>query len=351
MDNVNSQSQHSDHFPNDSLAADWDVVHEIVESRRQLNHPPTITHIKGHQDKHKSYEQLSLPAQLNVDADALADSYMIHHQDQHRKAPLLPHSGCLLHLPEGTITNQLKRELVIAKRGPPLRTLLRNKFQWTPEVEATIDWSLHGHAIRNTRHKSTFIKFIFGYLPVGWRVHKHDPKYSETCASCKHMEPKVETIVHLHECPSESRTKWRRVIQQQVRVSLEQWHTHPDLLSFFLRCLATAVDNDPPPQATDTNPLFHSALQEQAAIGWPQLLQGRWSKQWQLIHMNTHTTPNHSKKKPNHWSNAILKTLWEQWFDMWDTRNKDRHGHDAASVAAAEREQLQREVTQLYGSY
>ena len=238
----------------------------------------------------------------------------MHHHDQHRKAPLLPHRGCLLQLPEGTVTNQLKRELVIAKRGPPLRALLRNKFHWTPEVEATTDWNLHDQAIRNTRQKFTFIKFFFGYLPVGWRVNKYDPKYSETCASCKHLEPTVETIAHLQDCLSESRTKWRCVIQQQVSVSLEQWHTHPDLLSFFLRCFATAVDKDPPPQLTDTNPLFHGALQEQAAIGWPQLLQGRWSKQWQSIHLKTHTTPVHSKKKPEHWSNAILKTAWENWF-------------------------------------
>jgi hypothetical protein len=62
VDNVNSMAKHPDHFANDSLAADWDVVHEIVESRRQLAHPPSITHIKGHQDRDKPHEQLSLPA-------------------------------------------------------------------------------------------------------------------------------------------------------------------------------------------------------------------------------------------------------------------------------------------------
>jgi hypothetical protein len=139
------------------------------------------------------------------------------------------------------------------------------------------------------------------------------------------------------------------VIQQQVCVSLEQWHTHPDFLSFILRCFATAVDKAPPPQLTDTNPLFHSGLQEQATISWPQLLQGRWSKQWQSIHLQTHTTPANSKKKLDHWSHTIIKTVWEHWFDMWENRNKDQHGHDAATRAAAEREQLQCEITQLYG--
>jgi hypothetical protein len=46
VDNVNSMAKHPNHFANDSLVADWDVVvHERVESRHQLVHPASITHI------------------------------------------------------------------------------------------------------------------------------------------------------------------------------------------------------------------------------------------------------------------------------------------------------------------
>eukprot|EP00957_Ditylum_brightwellii_P177103 13491740-Ditylum_brightwellii.AAC.1 len=39
------------------------------------NFVPTILHIHGHQDKHRKYNELSLPAKLNVDADLLAVEY------------------------------------------------------------------------------------------------------------------------------------------------------------------------------------------------------------------------------------------------------------------------------------
>eukprot|EP00957_Ditylum_brightwellii_P086867 6611689-Ditylum_brightwellii.AAC.1 len=32
---------------------------------------PTFEHVKGHQDKKKNYEDLLLPAKINVDADML----------------------------------------------------------------------------------------------------------------------------------------------------------------------------------------------------------------------------------------------------------------------------------------
>eukprot|EP00957_Ditylum_brightwellii_P106512 8126487-Ditylum_brightwellii.AAC.1 len=36
---------------------------------------PKIQHIQGHQDKHKKYDELSLSAKLNVDADLLVVEY------------------------------------------------------------------------------------------------------------------------------------------------------------------------------------------------------------------------------------------------------------------------------------
>jgi hypothetical protein len=36
---------------------------------RALGRPSTFAHVKGHQDDHHDYEDLSLEARLNVDAD------------------------------------------------------------------------------------------------------------------------------------------------------------------------------------------------------------------------------------------------------------------------------------------
>ena len=124
-----------------------------------------------------------------------------------------------------------------------------------------------------------------------------------------------------------------------------QHHTRDDLLDFMLRCLTTVIDKAPPSTTEKTPPQFHQVLKEQTLIGWPQLLHGHW----QQLHLQSHTTPPNSKQKPAQWSKAILKTMWQQWHDMWIDRCKDRHGHNTETKAAAEREQLQRKVTQLYG--
>ena len=60
-----------------SLAPDWDIVNEIEITCEQLQiqHPPTIQHVKGHQDREKEYHELDLISQLNVDADSAAGKF------------------------------------------------------------------------------------------------------------------------------------------------------------------------------------------------------------------------------------------------------------------------------------
>ncbi len=62
-------------FPNIMLISDWDITHEIVHSLRQLQTPPTLNHVKGHQDNLLPYCAVPLDAQLNVDADAAATKF------------------------------------------------------------------------------------------------------------------------------------------------------------------------------------------------------------------------------------------------------------------------------------
>jgi hypothetical protein len=49
-----------------------------------------VDHVKGHQDDKVSYDELSLPAQLNVDADALATNALFYYPTPCKHIPLLP---------------------------------------------------------------------------------------------------------------------------------------------------------------------------------------------------------------------------------------------------------------------
>eukprot|EP00957_Ditylum_brightwellii_P084101 6393749-Ditylum_brightwellii.AAC.1 len=55
-----------------TLDPDWDTIAQIVPIINEPNLHAELKHVKGCQDKNKLYEELSLPAQLNIDVDAQA---------------------------------------------------------------------------------------------------------------------------------------------------------------------------------------------------------------------------------------------------------------------------------------
>ena len=60
------------------LRSEWDILTEIKHTLQKLKVDGTviqISWIKGHQDRKIDYDELSPSAQLNVDADAIAETF------------------------------------------------------------------------------------------------------------------------------------------------------------------------------------------------------------------------------------------------------------------------------------
>ena len=81
VNKTNFHSEHTTPNPNSTMESDWDIIAEIWNTIHEGNLSETISfvHIKGHADKEKKYEELSLLQQLNVDADHLAGAYINMH--------------------------------------------------------------------------------------------------------------------------------------------------------------------------------------------------------------------------------------------------------------------------------
>jgi len=61
---------------NTTLDPDWDILNEVRWAMQKSGlRSRKIEHIKGHQDRKKGYNELTLKAQLNVDADQLASKF------------------------------------------------------------------------------------------------------------------------------------------------------------------------------------------------------------------------------------------------------------------------------------
>ena len=54
------------------LHSEWDIVSSNHTIHNAFQWMPQLFHVKGHQDRHIPWEDLDLPSQMNIEADALA---------------------------------------------------------------------------------------------------------------------------------------------------------------------------------------------------------------------------------------------------------------------------------------
>jgi hypothetical protein len=172
--------------PSLSLAPDWDIISEIELACKQLQiqHPSTIQHVKGHQDREKKYHEMDLISQLNVNSDSAAGRFQEIFSAIRPIVHRMPNNSAQLHLPRGTFNSKYKQQIRYADSAPALLDHMRNKYDWTVETTDKIDWTAHGQAIhRSFDQKTHNTKFVHDILPTNHRVHRYDKTRSTKCLS------------------------------------------------------------------------------------------------------------------------------------------------------------------------
>ena len=79
---------------------------------------------------------------------------------------------------------------------------------------------------------------------------------------------------------------------------------------------------------------------------------GRFSVKWSDIQDACYVTrPNYRPKKSRkgaQWQVAIITCLWDQWYLLWESRDKDFYGADTRQSALIERQNALRTLRDLY---
>ena len=114
-----------------------------------------LQHIKGHQDRERDYDRLPLLAQLNVDADAIANRYQKDYGSLRPDVLITQWAGVHLILATGTVTSHYKSAIRHHVSAAPLQEQLLNRNQWSQQTFKTINWSAHGKGIRAHIHRRT----------------------------------------------------------------------------------------------------------------------------------------------------------------------------------------------------
>jgi hypothetical protein len=331
-------------YPNRRLLPEQDVIDEIVATIRQLPTEIKITWVKGHQDDGQDYSQLPLPAQLNCDADHLAMLAAKENTEQMTSVIPLPQTPATLLLGNNSITSHIKLRVREAASTPDLHRYLCTKYKWENNVIHMIDWTNYRHILPkyyNTR--TTLVKHLHSISPTGHIAHRNNPHLPHHCPACAH---EFEDNNHVVRCPHASRAAWRSQTIQLLS-TYQNGLSDPNLLD-ILRDGITRFHWQLPPPVLDHYPLrYHSLLTTQTSIGWDQLYRGRWSLEWSRL-QEEHQRLQGKNYQATSWLLGLSRLLIDQWFLVWDLRNKQRHGNDQSQHSKLRAQIIYSQMQELY---
>jgi hypothetical protein len=193
---------------------------------------PTIVWVKGHQDRKTAYADLSLLAQLNVDADFYAGKFQDQYGKIRPKVLRFPNNRAQLHLSGATITYKVKSFLQYADTLPALRAYIQERCKWSNSTMATIDWDAHGQALqRGIKNRVRLTKLVHDILPTNHFVHQFVDDRSCGCLSCS---SDCEDRDHILRCSHPTRSRWRQSCLVAIQKTTNIQQTQPYLQAILL---------------------------------------------------------------------------------------------------------------------
>jgi hypothetical protein len=326
---VNSTHQ-SQQWPNQQLLPEHDVISEIVHSLKSLPVAVELEWVKGHQDETTPYHLLNVPAQLNCDADKLANEYanvMSEDDREHAQVPPLPHSPSQFQINHQTITSHIKRRVRDAASLPPLHKYLQQKFKWNKSTIDLIDWTNYSVVIQKYKQQwTTVVKHLHDISPTGHIAHRNNCHLPHECPACGSPQ---EDNTHVIICPHMSRSEWRQATVQKV----SQYDTNtsdPYLLDILRDGLTRFHRQLDPVRVEDYPGLYHHLITHQNEVGWHHLYCGRWCKEWRLLqnHYMLRQRTITASVTSGSWLIGLGRMIIDQWIELWKLRNHQRHGKD-----------------------
>ena len=203
------------------------------------------------------------------------------------------------------------------------------------------------HPDCNFQRCTHITKLVHDIFPTNLVVSRYEKLRSTKCHSCPH-DP--EDRDHIIRCPHPDRAKWRWTFLQSTRAKCTTLQTDPHLQSILLDGLENWL-NESHIDASLYPQRFHLLIQQQTAIGWRQIFNGRMSTEWNRLQadydFNNGKSDYHTSCL---WTTNIVCNIWNDWYDLWELRNGVIHGHDSTSRHKAKRNLAEKEIRMIYDS-
>ena len=226
--------------------------------------------------------------------------------------------------------------------GSPWFTVYRNSSQsrrsaWT---SGPIQHQIHCRV-----HLS---KLLHECLPT---VHQMN-KYGGSQRKCPACGTADETRDHIIRCSATLRLQWRGKLWEAIHKFHNEYRTEPLLINVLRSALEEWLQCDS--DITVSPILFPSEevrdlITQQNVIGWCQLLNGRFAKEWsrlqqQYYHKHRNKAEN-NRRDGGKWQIQLILSLWDQWADgsvettqsgrPWSRRSSENASRERVCVPGA----------------
>ncbi|KAL7545317.1 hypothetical protein ACHAWF_008670 [Thalassiosira exigua] len=326
-------------------AAESDLVKSALLILKRLP-KVTLQHVKGHQEDDVRYEDLPFEAQLNVDCDEQAKLCVSNTTHDGTRPPPLEGSRAMLYLGPNMVTTEMEDQIQYRAHEEALRTYVINKFEWTPELHACVNWRALGTAKNRLKMNDNIriSKLLHNWLNVGRQKKKieqiiHDGK----CPCCGTEDEDQE---HLYKC---THPRMREAIEDGINAMEENFYKARVPKSTYLAFLdmVRRTTNSTRERKRWPCDLATLAVEKQETLGTHALLRGHHHVQWCETIRETYGArsppPGSTKvprdKTPFEMSVMLIEEVWNFFETIWTTRNDILHSTDS-HVARAENSHL-----------
>jgi hypothetical protein len=121
------------------------------------------------------------------------------------------------------------------------------------------------------------------------------------------------------------RCKWQSSLRTQVRQLWKRNFDEPHLEDILDAGLHSWLRDEPFPSHQFPQPHLQELIASQDAIGWGQLLYGRFSQHWNHVQYNYLRSKGRKVDMTSHGPACLMKfihMIWHHVQDEWDLRNK-----------------------------
>jgi hypothetical protein len=306
------------------------AIFKIIEEFEDV----TFEWVQGHQDDDDDtpYEKRPLEVQLNIDCDNAAKECLRNQVFPSRRPK--PSEGAQATLYFGTtmVTTELKEQIQSAYQTKAMHSYMTERFGWTDANIANVNFVGIGRAKKRLKLERSIrtTKMLYDWLNVGKQ--KGYMKMDHRCPCCG----EEEDYLHLYHCQDDRMQKAFTSAITTAKSTLVKEGVPSMIYNAYTDAMCTAAHHPHPDIQYSPTEEANEMLEKQESLGQASILKGfhheGWAywlqSEWKPKPKTDKNGKKQYQKDPLEQSVSLIRTSWEIFEKLWETRNSILHDEE-----------------------